>query len=114
MAFFRPEHWSGSLLLESSPSGSGSTQGMSGEEGDRHTQKVAWKKKLFLFLGQLSFYRMNITSPLSHHILHLILVLCFCQYFFPHVSPLCIRLEHFRLQGFFLNVPYISLLASMA
>ena len=34
---------------ESSPSGSRSTQGMSGvcEEGDRHTRKVKWKKRLF-------------------------------------------------------------------
>ena len=38
-------------LLESSPSGSRNTQGMNGigEEEDRHTQKVAWKKKLFYF-----------------------------------------------------------------
>ena len=43
----------------------------------------------FLFLGQLSFYRMNITSPLSHHILHQILVLCFHQYFSsPCFSPM--------------------------
>lgn len=36
---------------ESSPSRSKSTQGMSGvsEEGDRHTRKVAWKKRLFYF-----------------------------------------------------------------
>ena len=79
---------------ESSPSRSRSTQGMSGlsEEGNKHTRKVEWKKRLFfffLFLGQLSFYRMNITSPLSHHILHQILVLCFHQYFSsPCFSPM--------------------------
>ena len=90
-------------LLQSCSSGSRSTQGMSviGKEEDRHTQKVAWQKKLLLFLGQLSFYRMNVISPLSHHILHQILVLCFCQYFsFP-----CLSLMHssgtFLITGFF-------------
>ena len=76
-----------------------------GEEEDRHTQKAAWKKKLFLFLGQLGFYRMNVTSPLSHHILHQLLVLCFCQYFsFPFFFPMHSS-GTFPITGFFLKCP---------
>ena len=50
---------------------------------------------------------MNVTSPLSHHILHQILVCPSVNIFFPHVLPLYIHLERSQLQGFFLNVPYI-------
>ena len=53
---------------------------------------------------------MNVTSPLSHHILHQILVCVSINIFLSHVFPLCIHLEHFRLQGFFLNVLYIVFL----
>ena len=64
----------------------------------------------FLFLGQLSFYRMNITSPLSHHILHQILFHASVNIFLSYVFPLCIHLESSRLRGLFLNVPYIVFL----
>ena len=67
-----------------------------------------------LFLGQLSFYRMNVTSPLSHHILHQILVSCFCQYFsLPCFSPMHSS-RTFPITGLFLKCPVHSLLASMA
>ena len=74
-----------------------------------HTEGSVEEVAFFIF-RKLSFYRMNVTSALSHHILHQILVSCSCQYFFSHVFPLCIHLERFRLQGFFLNVPYIVFL----
>ena len=53
------------------------------------THRSLSERKSSLFLGQLSFYRMNITSLLSHHILHQILVSEFCQYFSsPCFSPM--------------------------
>ena len=52
---------------------------------------------------------MNVTSPLSHHILHQILV-CASVNIFPHVFPLSIHLERFQLQGLYLNIPYIIFL----
>ena len=53
---------------------------------------------------------MNVTSPLSHHMLHPILFQASVNIFISHVFPLCIHLERFQLQGLFLNVPYIVFL----
>ena len=67
----------------------------------------------FLFLGYLSFYRINVTSPLSHHILHQILVSCSCQYFsFPCFPPLHSS-RTFPITGFFLKC-LIQSLSSMS
>ena len=75
--------------------------GIGEEEEDRHKESCMEEKAFFLFLGQLSFYRMNITSTLSHYILHQILVSCFCQYFpFPCFSPMHSS-GTFLITGFF-------------
>ena len=53
---------------------------------------------------------MNVTSPLSHHILHQILVSCSCQYFsFPRFSPMHSS-RMFPITGFFLKCPIHSFL----
>ena len=67
-------------------------------------RRLCVKKKLFSF-RTAQFYRINIISPLSHPILHQILVSCFCKYIFPHNFPLHFHLEHSLLQGFFLECP---------
>ena len=90
------------------PSGSRSTQGMSGisEEGDRHTKKIAWKKKLLLFLGQFSFYGMNITPPpplKSPHIPSDIAFMLLSIFFFPMFSPYAFiwNISDYRIVFFF-------------
>ena len=57
---------------------------------------------------------MNVTSPLSHHILHQILVCVSVNIFLSHVFSLMHSSRTFMITGFFLNVLYINLLASMA
>ena len=69
---------------------------------------------IFLFLGELSFCRMNVTSHLSHHTLHQVSVCASINIFF---SP-CFSPKHssrtFPITGFILKCPIHSLLASMA
>ena len=81
-----------------------------GEEEDRQTHthiRCVEEVAFFLFLG---FYRMNVTYPLKSPHITSDIGLYFRQYFFPHVFPISIHLERFRLQGLYLNVPYIVFL----
>ena len=60
--------------------------GVSKEE-DRQTHthiRCVEEVAFFLFLG---FYRMNVTSPLSHHLLHQTLVCASVNIFFPMFFP---------------------------
>ena len=71
-----------------------------------HAEGCVEEVAFFSFLGYLSFYRMNVTSPLSHTYYIRYWFHAPVNIFLSHVFPRCIHLEHFQLQGFFLNVPY--------
>ena len=63
-------------------------------------RRLCMKKKLLIF-RKAQFYKINITSPLSHPILHQILVSYFRQYIFsPHLSP-TFSFGTFPITGFF-------------
>ena len=101
--------------LGPAPAGPGIPKGWvaSVKKTDTHTEGCGRRGSFFLFLSQLSFYRMNVTSSLSHHILHQILFCASVNIFSPCFSPMHSS-RTFLITGFILKCPVHSLLASVA
>ena len=97
------------------PAGQRGTLRMNGvgeRKTDRHTYTdVEQKRQLFFFIFRIAQFLQNeCYLPLKSPHITSDIGLCFRQYFFPPVFPLSIHLERFRLQGLYLNIPYIIFL----
>ena len=90
----------------STPSGSRSTQGMSGIIKEGHTQKVTWKKRFFIF--RIAQFLQNCFSYLP-----LTITPCYIRCWFhtpvnifPHIFPSDFIWNNPDYRVFSLNVPY--------
>ena len=91
------------------PAGPGTPKGWvasARKKTDRHTHRRLHRRGSFFFIFRIAQNERYLPLKSPPDIGFVLLSI----FFFPHVFPLCIHLEHFRLQGFFLNVPYIVFL----
>ena len=110
--------WVGKIpqMPMSSPSRTRNTQGMSGigKEEDRHTQKVAQKRQLFLLFRIAQFVYNERYLPLKSPHITSDIISFICQCFsFPCYSPMHLS-KMFPIYRFIFKCPVHSLLASMA
>ena len=77
---------------------------------DTHTRRLHRRGSFFFFFNDSSVFIEWMLPPPYVTTYYIRYWFVLPSIFFPHVFPLSIHLEHFRLQDLYLNVPYIVFL----